>query len=208
MRTVTLVSEKYMQYLNNCYIDVTEINQTENSVSLPEYLLLPAQLAKLMIRIIVERNPLIKGLPEAQDVILQFMPYSLEILIKDEIKEYFTVSTEPDTELNLDGFVTFRLKDYAGFLNDTISGIIKNYVVQEKYYNFLNMLREYIDRSEPVTEEMHISPRMRFDGTEKMLEELIEFLPRRLVIYKPEDFADKNLLRCIEYVFNNRIVYM
>lgn len=207
MRSITLVSEKYMTDLHSCYVDVTEIIKTKRSVTVPEYLLLPYQLAKLMIKIIVERNALIKGLPEAQAVILQFTPYSLEMLIKDEIKEYFFSHKQADIELNVEGFVTFRLRDYAVFLDATINDIIKNYVVQEKYYNFLNMLKDYIEQNEPVADEIHMSPKTRFENAEQTLETLIELLPKKLIIYNPDDFADRNLLRCIEYVFDKRIVY-
>ena len=56
----------------------------------------------------------------------------------------------------LDGFVTFRLKNYINLLSDLIDESVNHYLVEREYTEFISLLKMYIESEESQTEFVHL----------------------------------------------------
>ena len=79
------------------------------------------RLAKLLIKMMVENNNCLKNLPEVQTVILKFMPFDFKTAVERCIEEYFFIYDE----MELEGFIMFRLREQAGDLGREICKIVR-----------------------------------------------------------------------------------
>jgi len=114
MRTVIIHSEKY-----NCA-----------AVFIKDELFVQ-RLAKLLIKMIIENNRRLKDLPEARAVLLKFMPLWAKNSVEHEVDRYF----EQSGELELEGFIRFRLNEQVSDLDEAISAIVK--CVLNDYRNYV-----------------------------------------------------------------------
>jgi len=78
------------------------------------------RLAKLLIKMMVENNRQLNGLPETQEVLLKFIPLWAKVAVESEVVNYLTQSNE----MQLEGFIRFRLNKQARDLRIAIRGII------------------------------------------------------------------------------------
>ncbi|MGE5484914.1 MAG: putative sporulation protein YtxC [Ignavibacteriales bacterium] len=59
------------------------------------------------------------------------------------------------SELILEGFVTFRLKDYVEELYESVSKAVDEYLLEKEYKEFIRLLRYFVDAQEPKFDEVH-----------------------------------------------------
>ncbi len=146
------------------------------------------------------------------------------------VLEYFAANEE----LNIDGFVNFRLGSYIKELNDTIERAIEQYVAEREYNEFIKLLKYFVDIQECKVETVHL--KQAEDGKYIMLDEdmnsvsaeyfdeikseladeninyddllistLITISPRRIYLHEADNFKNKELLKTIKSVFADRI---
>ncbi len=53
---------------------------------------------------------------------------------------------ERENEIVLEGFITFRLKDYLEDLFDTVEDVVEDYLTEREYTEFLKLLRHFMAR--------------------------------------------------------------
>jgi putative sporulation protein YtxC len=63
---------------------------------------------------------------------------------------------ERHDELVLDGFITFRLKDYIEELEDAVDRAVDDYLMDKEYQEFIRLLRYFIEMQESRAEEVHV----------------------------------------------------
>lgn len=68
------------------------------------------------------------------------------------LKEYFDIHHE----MVLNGFVTFRLKDYCDRLSEIVDKAVDEYMMDMEYKEFVRVLRYFVDVQETQVEEVHI----------------------------------------------------
>ena len=56
----------------------------------------------------------------------------------------------------LDGFITFRIKDYINCLDEVLDFAVSQFVVNREYAEFIDMLKIYISSRTPCTELVHL----------------------------------------------------
>ncbi len=79
-----------------------------------------------------------------------FTDRSDRILAK--LKEYFDIHHE----LVLDGFISFRIKDYRERLTEIVDKAVDEYMLDMEYKEFIRVLRYFVDVQETQVEEVHI----------------------------------------------------
>mgnify|MGYP000743650333 FL=1 len=56
----------------------------------------------------------------------------------------------------LDGFVTFRIKEYIEKIDELVDEGVNKYIVEKEYAEFISLLKMYVNSKEPETEEIHL----------------------------------------------------
>lgn len=69
-----------------------------------------------------------------------------------KLKEYFDIHHE----LVLDGFLSFRLKDYRARLTEIVDKAVDEYMLDMEYKEFIRVLRYFVDVQEAQVDEVHI----------------------------------------------------
>ncbi len=72
--------------------------------------------------------------------------------ILTKLKDYFDIHHE----LVLDGFLSFRLKDYRDRLTEIVDKAVDEYMLDMEYKEFIRVLRYFVDVQETQIEEVHI----------------------------------------------------
>lgn len=72
--------------------------------------------------------------------------------IINQILKYFN----KNKDLNIEGFVRFRLKDYIEELNFAVERAVDEFIVQKEYNEFIDLLKYFVDLQEPRVSVVHV----------------------------------------------------
>ncbi|NPV71546.1 MAG: putative sporulation protein YtxC [Firmicutes bacterium] len=59
------------------------------------------------------------------------------------------------SELVLEGFVTFRLRDYVEEIEECVNKAVDDYLMEKEYKEFIRLLRYFVEAQEPKFDEIH-----------------------------------------------------
>ncbi|RJX39314.1 sporulation protein [Paenibacillus pinisoli] len=149
--------------------------------------------------------------------------------IADEIEKYLEV----ETELNLSGLLTFRLRSYRKELTEIVEYALDEYVLDKQYQEFISLLKYFVQLQEskvPLVHLVHkgghdfmlynesfqtLEPKPPSDRivaemleTEMNIEDmvissLISVSPKQIMIHTRN--PDMQVIRTIETIFDNRV---
>lgn len=136
-------------------------------------------------------------------------------------------------EINLDGFITFRLRDYREQLNDAVGQAVDEFLMEKEYLEFINLLRYFVESQEPKLKLVHvlIEPHRAFKLTDDkgatvsgdylaetfteldteinsedlLVSALITIAPERIVLHCPTELDRAESLDTIRSVFEGRV---
>ncbi len=143
---------------------------------------------------------------------------------------------EENTEININGFITFRMKDLREDIEEIIDKVVENYMVEKEYKEFVKLLKYFVDIQESKIEEIDIcigengNYSIRDDhgndifnefmkelaecrvDTDANIEDviisgLITNVPKKVVIHGKENCGNKEFLETIASVFGERVSY-
>jgi len=152
--------------------------------------------------------------------------------IIDKIKDFL----EENSEININGFIRFRMKELREYIDQIISKIIESYMVEKEYQEFVKLLKYFVDIQESKIDEINIIINEtgnyiikdengndifsefikelidnKFDLDTKMEDIIISGLitnsPKILKIHGKEYCKNKEFLETMEKVFENRVQY-
>lgn len=72
--------------------------------------------------------------------------------ILKEVNDYLKCSSN----LFLEGFIRFRLKNYFREIEESVEKAVDNFLVEQEYYEFIKLLRYFVDIQEPRIDEVHV----------------------------------------------------
>ncbi|MBE3589327.1 MAG: putative sporulation protein YtxC [Firmicutes bacterium] len=156
------------------------------------------------------------------------MPRATKVLAR--LQEYL----DRHNSVIMDGFVTFRLKDYVEELEDAVDRAVDDYILEREYEEFVRLLRHFVEAQEPRVDTVHVVARERGafgllderggalghglppelapgDGEDVEYEDvlisaLITMAPRRVVLHGEVDAGDRrHAVETIERVFETRV---
>lgn len=143
---------------------------------------------------------------------------------------------EENTEININGFITFRMKELREDIEEIIDKVVENYMVEKEYREFVKLLKYFVDIQESKIEEIDIcigengnysirdnTGKDIFNEFMKELAEcrvdtdaniedviisgLITNAPKNVVIHGKENCTNKEFLETIINVFGERVSY-
>lgn len=152
-------------------------------------------------------------------------------IIKEKLFEYIQQSNQ----MILDGFVTFRLKDYMQKLEDLVDSAVEEYMVQKEYNEFIELLRYFVDIQHPIYNIVHVmanadrtytlTDNHYYDITKEcisdfmkdvdagelnyddvLISSLISLAPRKIYMHNTQHINNKQFLETIKNVFGKRVI--
>ncbi len=149
-------------------------------------------------------------------------------IIYEQVHNYLNEANEFD----LKGFYLFRLKEYRKILDEAIIQAIDEYVLDQEYERFIQLLRLFVESQTPkcpLLHVVHVNERgfCVFDQTGKQLEPeelldkwaewgssvtshdeliisaLIQHLPKRLILHTSD--PEQVLVRTLKHIFGPRL---
>lgn len=141
---------------------------------------------------------------------------------------------DTENEINIEGFIKFRLNAYINELNDTIERALEIFVTEREYNEFIKLLRYFVEIQECKIDTVHLcqskdgryllydDERNRIsseyfdelraeilDDTinydDLLISTLITISPNKITIHAIEEFKNRELVQTIMNVFEERI---
>lgn len=134
--------------------------------------------------------------------------------------------------LYLNGFITFRLKDYFNVLDDIVTKAVNNYVIEKEYLEFISLLKLYINSQNSNCELVHVVysnsntillnenkqiidisednlntkylSDISFSSNDYTLNSLLTLLPKKIYIHLIDNYID-DFINTLQAIFENRI---
>jgi len=139
-------------------------------------------------------------------------------------------------EINIDGFITFRMRKLRGDIETIIDKVIEIYMVEKEYKEFIKLLKYFVEIQESKVEEINIiieennnyivknkeGKNLYYDFLKEITAEqgaielnmedvlisgLITNAPKNIIIYGKENCTNKEFLDTIENVFEDKVVF-
>lgn len=152
------------------------------------------------------------------------------------IRERIIEHLDTNSELIIDGFIRFRLKDFTKDLTQGISGIAEELLIEKEYNEFIKLLRYFVEIQEPKVNEVHVvveddrkyvllddSYRVINNDVLKelakeisdkeisyddlLISSLITIAPSKITIHDCEKIKNTELLNTINKVFRGKVSY-
>lgn len=143
---------------------------------------------------------------------------------------------EENFEINIDGFITFRMKELRRDIENIIDKVIENYMVEKEYKEFVKLLKYFVEIQESKLEEVDIFIKdgggylitdhlgnnifqeflkelaeCKIDNDAKMEDVIISGLitnaPKKIIIHGKENCINNEFLDTIVNVFTDRVKY-
>lgn len=153
---------------------------------------------------------------------------------KNSIVKKIQQCVEENKEMNVDGFLRFRTKEYIEDIQDIVDKIVEQYMSYKEYNEFINLLKYFVDIQESKIKEVNIiidndgnyiiKGENDEDISEKFFSEisdikssaevtvedmlisaLITNVPEKIVIHCVENCNNKEILETIKKVFEDRV---
>ena len=131
----------------------------------------------------------------------------------------------------LDGFVRFRIADYIKYIDSVIDSAVNQFVIDKEYYDFMDLLRSYINSSISKIDLVHLVyingesvlldkdknviniskdilnvkclSDITFSANDYALNNLLSLLPSKLIIHLITD--EDEFINTLKLIFSNRI---
>lgn len=182
---------------------------------------------------------------EVEDKIMKIL--NGEDAVKDEkmfscinkinsIIEKIKICLEENDEINIKGFITFRMKELREDIEDIIDIIVEDYMVEKEYKEFVKLLKYFVDIQESKIDEINIYIQENggyilkdengndvFDEFIKELSEckidteanvediiisgLITNAPKHVIIHRKDKCINSEFIDTIFNVFGDRVCY-
>ena len=139
-------------------------------------------------------------------------------------------------EININGFITFRMKILRGDIEKIIDKVIELYMVEKEYKEFIKLLKYFVEIQECKIDEVNIiieennnyivknkeGRNLYYDFLKEITAEqgaielnmedilisgLITNAPKNIIIYGKENCTNKEFLDTIENVFEDKVVF-
>ncbi len=143
---------------------------------------------------------------------------------------------EENSEININGFIRFRMKELREDIEDVIDKVIESYMVEKEYKEFIKLLKYFVEIQESKMEEINIVikecgeysiiDRNKKDIFNEFMRELIECkldndvkmediiisglitnAPKRIIIHGKSNCVNKEFIDTIEKVFDNKVIF-
>jgi putative sporulation protein YtxC len=180
------------------------------------------------------KNMIEKALKDEADKVDEAVIYYMNR--KNNIVEKIIECLEENKEINIDGIVTFRMKEFKEDIDSIVEKVIEKYMVEKEYNEFIKLLKYFVDVQESKLEEVHImidsngdyivKDEFGNDVLNNLMDELYETKytttvssedliisglittsPKKVIIHSVHNCKNKELMDTIKNVFEERVEY-
>lgn len=166
------------------------------------------------------------------DIFQEFNIINTKSKILQDLIDYLS----DNNEINLSGFILFRLKYYLLELNDVVEKAVEDFLINKEYNEFIKLLKYFVDIQEAKTDVVNIvfddETRFRlYDKHNRLLNDdhinsiavefeenninqddllisaLITIAPNEIVIHKLSSIKSEKIIQTLEKIFPNRVHY-
>lgn len=153
---------------------------------------------------------------------------------KNTIIDNIILCVVENSEINVNGFLTFRKKQFLELLDSIVDKVIEKYMAEKEYNEFVKLLKYFVEIQESKIEEIniiidsdgnyYIQDKDRNDIFDSMMKELSESkhtgcigmediiisglitnCPDKIIIHSVENCRNKEFIDTIKNVFGNRV---
>lgn len=182
----------------------------------------------------IVKNMIEKALKDEADKVDEAVIYYMNR--KNNIVEKIIECLEENKEINIDGIVTFRMKEFKEDIDSIVEKVIEKYMVEKEYNEFIKLLKYFVDVQESKLEEVHImidnngdyivKDEFGNDILNNLMDELYETKytdtvssedliisglittsPKKVIIHSVHNCKNKELMDTIKNVFEERVEY-
>lgn len=142
--------------------------------------------------------------------------------------EYLDLSNE----INIDGFVNFRLRFFIDIIEDAIEKTIEDFIVEKEYKEFIKILQYFVEIQQPKIDLVNVvifdetytlydenNELIRNDFMEEIADEMLEnemnyddllisslitIAPRKIIIHSHNEHDDKQIIEILQNIFVNK----
>ncbi|WP_291564435.1 MULTISPECIES: putative sporulation protein YtxC [unclassified Clostridium] len=155
---------------------------------------------------------------------------------KNEIIDKIVLCLEDNNEVNIKGFLTFRMKEIAHDLESIIDKIVEKFMIEKEYNEFIKLLKYFVDVQESKINEVNIMIdkdgdylvkdelgndilnnlinelydsriNSKVSSEDLIISGLITSAPKKIVIHCVENSRNKELIETIKNVFVERVEF-
>lgn len=155
---------------------------------------------------------------------------------KNDIIDKIVQCIEENNEINIKGFLTFRMKELKNELQNIIDKVVEEYLVEKEYNEFIKLLKYFVDIQDSRIDEVNIIidnsgnytiqdkngddlmdklfsefSEGKFTGTVNMedmlISGLITYCPDKIIIHCASNCINKEFINTIQNVFLQRVVF-
>lgn len=182
----------------------------------------------------IVKNMIEKALKDEADKVDEAVIYYMNR--KNNIVEKIIECLEENKEINIDGIVTFRMREFKEDIDSIVEKVIEKYMVEKEYNEFIKLLKYFVDVQESKLEEVHImidnngdyivKDEFGNDILNNLMDELYETKyndavssedliisglittsPKKVIIHSVHNCKNKELMDTIKNVFEERVEY-
>ncbi|QGU94960.1 putative sporulation protein YtxC [Clostridium bovifaecis] len=153
---------------------------------------------------------------------------------KNDIIDKIKACIEENNELNVQGFVTFRVKELRGDLEDIVNKVVEKYMAEKEYNEFIKLLKYFVEVQESKIDEINLAIKedgsysiqdkkgndimneilndlsdAKYIGTvgveDLIISGLITYCPEKIIIHCESNCRNKELIDTIKKVFESRV---
>lgn len=135
--------------------------------------------------------------------------------------EEFLISQD---QINIEGFIRFRLQDYQRELLTLINQSADDFLIEREYLDFINLLKYFVEVQQPRFPEMHLmrqenclvlcDPNFRvmhreniqdLEGSDAIVSTLVTAAPNVVIIHINKFDANDEMVSTIRHIFESRV---
>jgi len=127
-------------------------------------------------------------------------------------------------QINIEGFIRFRLQDYQRELLNLINQSADDFLIEREYQDFINLLKYFVEIQQPRFPEMHLlrqenslvlcDPKLKvlhresiqdLEGSDAIVSTLVTAAPNKVTIHVNNFDANDELVATINHIFEDRV---
>lgn len=150
--------------------------------------------------------------------------------INERVLEHFMTNSD----LFIEGFIRFRLKDLVKEVQHAIDRSVRELLIEKEYNDFIKLLRYFVEIQQPKLDEVHVFPvedrkytlmddrltvinnefledmakemsNIEIDNDDLLISSLITIAPNKITIHDYEKIKNLELLNTINKVFRGKV---
>ncbi len=127
-------------------------------------------------------------------------------------------------QINIEGFVRFRLQDYQRELLNLINQSADDLMIEKEYQDFINLLKYFVEIQQPRFPEMHLMHRdegtvlcdnkfkvlhkeenQDIEGADAIVSTLVTAAPNDIIVHVNNFSGDNELVSTVQQIFDARV---